>query len=93
MVGTSWDNVARIQDRIDPRAKARRYRSRPSLQARPDISTAEVVRLRRAGKTQREIGEHFDVAQTSIAKRLKTAGLTGTREAPVRVSPPQEDAV
>lgn len=90
-VGTSWDKVARIQDRIDPCAKARRYRSRPSLHSRPDISTAEVIRLRRSGKTQREIGEHFDVAQTSIAKRLKAAGLTGTREAPVRVRPSQEN--
>jgi DNA-directed RNA polymerase specialized sigma24 family protein len=85
-VGTSWDKVARIQDRIDPRAKARRYRSRPLLQSRPDISTAEVIQLRRAGKTQREIAAHFDVAQTSIAKRLKKAGLTGSREAPVRVA-------
>jgi DNA-directed RNA polymerase specialized sigma subunit len=83
-VGTSWEKVARIQDRIDPRAKQRRYRSRPALQARADISTATVIELRRAGKTQREIAEHFDVAQASIAKRLKKAGLAGTREAPLR---------
>lgn len=86
LVRTSWDKVARIQDRIDPRAKARRYRSRPELQARPDICTAEVIRLRLSGKTQREIAEHYDVGQATIGKRLKKAGLTGTREAPVRVA-------
>ncbi len=92
-VKTEWAKVARIQDRLDPAARARRARQAMAMRhERRDIPTIEIVTLRKSGKTQREIAEAFGVGQKLINGRLKKLGMTGTRERPLRVCKTQWDA-
>lgn len=85
-VKTEWAKVARIQDRLDPRAKARRSRQAMAMRhERRDVSTVEIIKLRKLGKTQREIAEAFGVGQKLINGRLKKVGMTGTRQQPLRM--------